>query len=261
MHHTFCHAKSISESERKKGVKSIKMARIIIAKKANMKKIIALSIVGLSHLLFNFSTILAQNTSKSPNILYIVVDQWRAQATGYSGDKNVICPNLDRLASESVNVKNAVSGTPVCSPHRASLMTGQYPLTHGVFMNDVLLDTNATTLAKVFAKNNYATGFVGKWHIDGHGRSSYIPPTRRQGFNDYWKTLECTHDYNKSAYYAGDSDKKMFWNGYDAIEQTNDVCQYITKQAKETKPFLLFLSIGSPHDPYYSAPEKYQNNS
>ena len=109
------------------------------------------------------TTITAQNTAEKPNILYILVDQWRAQATGYAGDKNVICPNLDKLASESVNVKNAVSGMPVCTPHRASLMTGQYPLTNGVFMNDVLLDTNNVTLAKVFAKNYYTTGFVGKF--------------------------------------------------------------------------------------------------
>ncbi len=201
--------------------------------------------------------ITAQSTPKKPNILYILVDQWRAQATGYAGDKNVICPNLDKLASESVNVKNAVSGMPVCTPHRASLMTGQYPLTNGVFMNDVLLDTNNVTLAKVFAKNNYTTGFVGKWHIDGHGRNTYIPPTRRQGF-DYWKTLECTHDYNNSPYYAGDSNKKLVWNGYDVIAQTNDVCMYMAEKAKVTQPFLLFLSIGSPHDPYQSAPEKYR---
>ncbi|MHB1178193.1 MAG: sulfatase-like hydrolase/transferase, partial [Daejeonella sp.] len=64
-----------------------------------------------------------------PNIVCIIVDQWRAQATGYSGDKNVITPNLDRLAAQSMNVKNAVSGMPVCTPYRASLMSGQYPLT------------------------------------------------------------------------------------------------------------------------------------
>lgn len=200
---------------------------------------------------------LAQNATKKPNVLYILVDQWRAQATGYSGDKNVFCPNLDRLASESLNLKNAVSGTPVCTPHRASLMTGQYPLTNGVFMNDVLLDTNATTIAKVYKNQGYTTGFVGKWHLDGHGRNTYIPPTRQQGFG-YWKTLECTHDYNNSAYYAGDSNQKLFWKGYDAIEQTEDACNYLKTQAKEQNPFMLFISIGSPHDPYQSAPEKYK---
>ncbi len=107
--------------------------------------------------------------TRKPNIIFIIVDQWRAQATGYSGDKNVSTPHLDRLASQSINVKNAVSGMPVCTPYRASLLTGQYPLTTGVFMNDVMLDTSRTTMAKVFRKNGYNTGFIGKWHIDGHG--------------------------------------------------------------------------------------------
>ena len=69
--------------------------------------------------------------------------------------------------------------------------------------------------------------------------------------------MECTHDYNNSPYYAGDAKKKLVWEGYDAIAQTNDVCKYIEKQTKEPQPFLLFLSIGSPHDPYQTAPDKF----
>ncbi len=171
---------------------------------------------------------------KKPNIVYILVDQWRAQATGYAGDPNVKTPNLDRLAANSLNIRNAVSGMPVCSPHRASLLTGQYPLTHGVFMNDVLLDTNAVTLGKVLAGNGYETGFIGKWHVDGHGRRSYIPPTRQQGFA-YWKALECTHDYNHSEYYVGDSPKKKVWEKYDVIEQTNDAISTLKKTRKQLR--------------------------
>jgi arylsulfatase A-like enzyme len=197
------------------------------------------------------------NTQKSPNILYILVDQWRAQTAGYSGNMDVITPNLDRLALESINLKNAISGTPVCTPHRASLMTGQYPLTNGVFMNDVLLDTNAITLSKVFNQNNYNTAFIGKWHLDGHGRNTFIPPTRQQGFA-YWKTLECTHNYNNSAYYSGDSNQKKLWEGYDASAQTDDVLNYLDKQANAEKPFLLMLSIGSPHAPYETAPPEFR---
>jgi arylsulfatase A-like enzyme len=194
---------------------------------------------------------------EKPNVLYILVDQWRAQATGYAGDVNAITPNLDKLARESINVRNAISGMPVCTPYRASLMTGKYPLSTGIFMNDVQLDTNATTIAKVFSNANYTTGFVGKWHIDGHGRSSYIPPTRHQGFN-YWKTLECTHNYNNSAYYDGNSSEKEFWDGYDALEQTKDVIQFLDKNANKEKPFFMMLSIGSPHDPYQTAPEEFK---
>ncbi|TDB67898.1 sulfatase family protein [Arundinibacter roseus] len=194
---------------------------------------------------------------KKPNIVYVLVDQWRSQAMGFLGDKNAHTPTLDRLRKESMHVRNAVSGMPVCSPHRASLLTGQYPLTHGVFMNDVLLGIDRITLPKVFNQNGYTTGYIGKWHLDGHGRNSYIPPTRQQGFG-YWKALECTHDYNNSAYYAGDSDVKLKWPGYDVIAQTDDAITYIKDQATKEKPFVLFISMGAPHDPYQTAPEKYK---
>jgi arylsulfatase A-like enzyme len=201
--------------------------------------------------------VIPQKPDKKPNIVYVLVDQWRAQAFGFAGDPNAHTPTLDRLASQSLNVRNAVSGMPVCSPHRASLLTGQYPLTHGVFMNDVLLDTTATTLGKVYRANGYATGFIGKWHVDGHGRRSYIPPTRQQGF-DYWKALECTHNYNHSEYYEGASAQRKVWDGYDVIEQTDDAIQYIKKQSTQDAPFVLFISMGAPHDPYQTAPEKYR---
>jgi arylsulfatase A-like enzyme len=66
----------------------------------------------------------------------------------YNGDPNCETPILDRLASESINVTHAVSGCSVCCPYRASLMTGQYPLTNGVYINDVELDPDCTSIAR-----------------------------------------------------------------------------------------------------------------
>src|SRR5437764_6222260 len=129
-----------------------------------------------------------------PNVIFILADQWRAQAFGYAGDPNVRTPHLDALERESLRFVNAVSNVPVCTPTRASILTGQRALTHGLFMNDAPLNPEAVTIAKVLGKAGYDTGYIGKWHVDGHGRSAYIPPQRRQGF-EYWKVLECTHDY------------------------------------------------------------------
>ncbi len=193
---------------------------------------------------------------KPPNILFIIADQWRAQAFGFAGDPNVKTPNLDRLENQSVNFTQAVAGMPVCSPTRATLLTGQRPQTHGIFLNDVPLNPNAVTLPKELKAGGYDTGCIGKWHIDGHGRTSYIPPERRQGF-DYWKVLECTHDYNKSPYYA-DGPEKLMWDGYDAIAQTRDAQDYLKGHAKSEKPFLLWLAWGPPHNPYETAPAKYR---
>lgn len=191
-----------------------------------------------------------------PNILVLIADQWRAQAFGFMGDPNVRTPHLDKLASESACLVKAVSGLPVCSPMRATMLTGQRPLTHGVFVNDVPLNPEAVTIGKVLKREGYDTGFIGKWHVDGQGRSVWIPRQRRQGF-DYWKVLECTHSYNASPYYA-DSPDKQVWKEYDAAAQTDDLCTLLKSRPKGGKPFLLFLSWGPPHNPYETAPAKYK---
>ena len=196
-----------------------------------------------------------KKSARKPNVVFIFADQWRAQATGYSGDPNAQTPCLDNLAKESINFTNAVSGCPVCTPYRGSLLTGQYWLTHGLFHNDKPLDPNATTIGKVYGEAGYETGYIGKWHVDGHGRSSFIPKERRQGFK-FWKVCECTHNYNKSLYY-GETDVKQYWDGYDAIAQTREAQQYIRQHANQ-RHFILFMSWGPPHAPYQTAPEKYR---
>jgi arylsulfatase A-like enzyme len=205
---------------------------------------------------FGFDAVSLATGGPRPNILFVLPDQWRAQAFGYAGDPNVKTPNLDRLWRESIHFVNAIAGLPVCCPARASLLTGQRPLTHGVFMNDVPLAPDAVTLAQVLRQEGYDTGYIGKWHVDGHGRSNFIPRERRQGF-DYWKVLECTHNYTNSFYYA-DEPVKLKWPGYDAIAQTRDAQQYLRDHAQSAKPFFLFLAWGPPHDPYQTAPAQYR---
>jgi arylsulfatase A-like enzyme len=199
----------------------------------------------------------AAETAAPPNILFVFADQWRADALGYAGDPNVKTPNLDRLAGQAIQFTHAVSGCPVCCPYRASLMTGRRPLSHGVFLNDVQLPDHEVTIAEVLAARGYKTAYVGKWHLDGHGRSSYIPPERRQGF-EYFKALECTHDYNRSYYYQDDDPTKRTWEGYDALAQTEDAIRYLGQQAQGKQPFLLMLSWGPPHNPYQTAPERFR---
>jgi arylsulfatase A-like enzyme len=192
-----------------------------------------------------------------PNVVYVFADQWRADALGYAGDPNVKTPNLDRLARHAVRFTHAVSGCPVCCPYRATLMTGRRPLTHGVFLNDVQLPDDEVTIAELLAARGYKTAYIGKWHLDGHGRSAYIPPERRQGFQ-YFKALECTHNYNRSFYYEGDDPAKKLWEGYDAEAQTDDAIAYLTRAARGPEPFLLMLSWGPPHNPYQTAPERFR---
>ena len=197
----------------------------------------------------------AADKAHRPNVVFVFADQWRAQATGYAGDPNARTPHLDALARQSINFRTAVSGCPVCCPYRASLLTGQYPLTHGVFLNDVPLDNRAVSIAQAFGGAGYDTGYIGKWHLDGDHRTAFIARERRQGFA-FWKALGCTHNYNNSVYYT-DDDVPRKWDGYDTIAQTHEAERYI-RERSGNKPFALFLSWGPPHAPYHTAPEKYR---
>jgi len=212
-----------------------------------MKKII---IFGATTLLLPIVS--AQNR---PNVIYVFADQWRAQEVGYAGSENVSTPNIDKLAGQSLSFTTAVSCCPVSGAYRASLLTGTYPLTHGVFYNDKEINRDLTSVGEAFKNAGYATAYIGKWHVDGHGRNSFIPKERHMGF-DYWKVRECTHDYNHSFYYTNTPDT-LYWEGYDAFAQTRDAIGYL-QNADRSKPFVLFLSWGPPHNPYQTAPERFR---
>jgi arylsulfatase A-like enzyme len=143
-------------------------------------------------------------------------------------------------------------------------MTGQYPLTNGVIINDVPLEPKGPTLGEAFKSAGYRTGYIGKWHLygspDGHygRRAAYIPPDKRFGF-DYWKANECDHNYNHERYYSDDDPTPRYWPGYAPVAATADACRFIEDRAKDPAPFFLVLSLAPPHFPYETAPKQYKD--
>ena len=196
--------------------------------------------------------------AQKPNVIYILTDQWRASAFGYTGDPNVKTPNIDRFAQEAVSFANAVSVCPVSTPYRASLLTGRYPTSTGMFLNDLYLPSEELCMAEIFKSAGYKTAYIGKWHLDGHGRLNNVSPERRQGF-DYWKAMECSHDYNKMPYYENDSPEMKYWEEYSPFAISKDAQKYISEHAGSSNPFLLFVSIETPHFPHATAPAEYRD--
>ena len=200
-------------------------------------------------------------TDRKPNVLFILTDEWRAQSTGYGGDQDAPTPRIDDLARESTSFENAISGAPVCCPARASLLTGQYPLEHGVYINDVELEPNGTTLGEVYRDAGYRTGYIGKWHLYGSPDGFYgrrrdpIPKEKRFGF-DFWRAAECTHDYNSSIYFRDDEVEPRVWEGYDADAQTDAASEFIL--GADDRPYFLVVSYGPPHFPLHTAPERFR---
>ena len=200
------------------------------------------------------STQTRRRMPRVPNIVFVFSDQHRARTTGYEGAA-VETPAMDRLAAEGVVFDTAVSSIPVCTPWRAALLTGQYPLTNGVFLNDVRLPTDRLTLGTILRDAGYDTAYIGKWHLDGDRRGAFTPPgPRRQGFR-FWAAANCTHDYLRSFYYR-DTPERLWWDGYDAAAQTDMAVDYIASRPGD-RPFALVLSWGPPHNPYRDVPREY----
>lgn len=193
---------------------------------------------------------------KQPNVIFILTDQWRASALGYAGNDVVKTPELDNFAKSAVNFSNAVSVCPVCTPYRASLLTGRYPTSTGMFLNDLYLPSEELCMAEIYKEANYNTAYLGKWHLDAHGRKDNVEPERRQGF-EFWKGSECDHNYPKEHYYANDDPEIKYWEGYSTYAIADEAQHYMETNANNENPFLLFVSLATPHFPHQTAPKEY----
>lgn len=223
--------------------------------------LIILKRIKLNKLLFFITVLLSSCTGlkekEKPNVIFILTDQWRASALGYRGNDIVQTPQLDKFAKSAVNFKNAVSVLPVCTPYRAALMTGRYPTTTGMFINDLYLPSEELCMAEIYNKAGYNTAYLGKWHLDGHGRKNNVEPERRQGWT-FWKGSECDHNYSKEHYYSNNDTTIKYWKGYSTYAIADEAQNYMVQYADDERPFCLFVSIATPHFPHQTAPEEYK---
>jgi arylsulfatase A-like enzyme len=112
----------------------------------------------------------AKAPRKRPNILYIFDDEHRAVSLpGEPGCTELLAPNLDAFRRANFSMNQCISNYPLCSPHRAVLMTGVWPYQNGVTRNWVELGTDHLSLGQVFSDHGYRTSYVGKWHLAGPG--------------------------------------------------------------------------------------------
>jgi len=207
--------------------------------------------------------------NKPPNIIFIITDQLRYDMLGYAGNYKAVTPNIDRLAAQSMNFKNCVSVTPVCAPYRASLITGKYTSSTGMVLNELRINPNQVSIAKVLNGNGYKTGYIGKWHLWSNvpgehqkPENAAIPPgPYRMGFNGEWKAYNFHHDNFNSVYYTDTQKPLKYEKPYEPEAQFDMAIDYIKGHKSGANPFALFLSVGIPHDPWTknNVPEKYYN--
>lgn len=189
--------------------------------------------------------------SKQPNILFVFSDQQRWCDLGCYGNTEVITPNIDAWAKNAAVFDRFYSNCPVCVPARGTLLTGTFPLRHRAATNDLPVDTGARSIAHILNENGYNTAYIGKWHLGGVPRDKFITEKERLGFT-YWRGCNCNHNYMK-AYYDDNDDVRHSIGGYEPHTQTALAEEYIAS-ADTDRPFALFLSFGTPHDPYDLVP-------
>lgn len=194
-----------------------------------------------------------------PNLLYVFADQLRYQSVSYAGDPKAITPNLDRFATQSMNFRNTVASAPVCTAYRASLLTGKYTTSHGMVINELRMNPHQRCFGHILTDAGYHTGYIGKWHLYanqlGHHddpRNSFVPRgPHRLGFDGEWMAYNFHHQ-NYGSYYHTESPKKIFYGDgvYEPDAQTDLAIDFVRRAAQSAQSFALFLSWGTPHDPW-----------
>jgi arylsulfatase A-like enzyme len=188
-------------------------------------KIVFFLILGMGNFVF---------AQQRPNIIYIMSDDHDNDAISAYNKKFISTPNIDRLAKEGVKFNKAFVGNSICSPARATLLTGQHSHKNGVKDNFTRFDSSKTTVGHLLSQAGYQTALIGKWHLHSYPR----------GF-DYWKILPGMGQYfdTRIINMQGDS---IVEKGYSADVLTNNAIEWLNNRDRN-KPFALFFHHKAPH--------------
>ncbi len=212
--------------------------------------------IGLILFLLSPTLLLTPHSSaaapKKPNVVFILSDNHGAWTLGCYGNKDIRTPHIDKMAAEGVRFTNAFANNAVCSPTRATYLTGLMLSQHGVhnFLHGGNLQVGPdqrntlaefTSLPEVLKKNGYSCGLVGKWHLGNNTKNN-------EGLDDYWITMPAggtSTFHNAQVIENGEIRKEpeyltTFW--------TDHALKFIDQSAKNPdKPFFLFLAYNGPY--------------
>jgi arylsulfatase A-like enzyme len=208
-------------------------------------------------------------TTSRPNVIFLISDDQGYGDAGCYGAPDAKTPHLNRLAASGARLTSFYANAPMCSPTRASLLTGRYPYRCGVpsIVNSapgtIGLKEREITLAEALKQQGYRTGLLGKWHLGSHAQS--LPNS--QGFDEFYGFHSGCVDYYSHRFYwglgAGLPDFHDLWRNQQEIFQEGEyITHLITREAKRfvrnnsNQPFFLMVSYNAPHYPMH-APRRY----
>ena len=181
------------------------------------------------------------------NIIFVLADDHRFDMIGALGHPWLkgLTPNLDRMVNHGVTFRNAFVTSSLCSPSRASMLTGLYMHQHGVSDNFSPVDPKLATFPEMLQKSGYRTGFFGKWHMGGSGDQP------RPGFNQ-WLSFRGQGEYNNPEMNLNGVRSRMQGNTTDIL--TNSALSFMKQN--DSRPYFLYLSHKAVHAPF-QAPERH----
>ena len=204
----------------------------------------------------------SQTPPPRPNILFILADDLGFADVGFNGGKQIATPRLDRLAASGARLEQLYVQQ-VCSPTRAALLTGRYPMRHGLQVGVVRpwaqygLPLEERTLAQALKQVGYATAIVGKWHL-GHFDPAYLPTKR--GFDVQYGHYNGAIDYFTHERDGGHDwhrqDRESRDEGYSTHLLAREAVSFVNAQ-KSDRPFFLYLTFNAVHAPH-QVPESYK---
>jgi arylsulfatase A-like enzyme len=239
--------------------------KIVKITKSKMKIKIALILLGLVCSLKSYSSNGEEPkmAKKQPNVIIILTDDMGYGEISCYNKNQVATPHIDRLAKEGARFTDFYVPTPYCAPSRASLLTGRFPLRHGMVenpapdagINDIGLNTSEITMGEYFQEAGYKTKGIGKWHL-GH-KPEFSP--LKHGFDEYFGML-----------YSNDMRPVNLVENNQVVEEKVDqrlLTQKYTAKAldfieqNKKKPFFLYLAHAMPHKPLAASADFYKTGS
>lgn len=185
---------------------------------------------------------------KRPNVVFILTDNQGAWTLGCYGNNDIHTPNIDRLAKGGMRFTRALSSNPVCSPTRATFLTGLIPSQHGVhsfldpqfMMGEKAYNTLAEfrSLGEVLKDNGYACGLSGKWHLGDNLHPS-------EGFTSAWTTKPDGHTVEFYDQQVIEQGKVRIESGYTTELWTRKGIEFI--EQNQDRPFFLYLAYNGPY--------------
>ncbi len=188
--------------------------------------------------------------AEKPNVVLVMADDQGWGDMGYYGHPVIKTPNFDEAARTGLRFDQFYAAAPVCSPTRASVMTGRHPNRMGVFKWGYPIRPQEVTIAEALKTAGYATGHFGKWHLGSVRNESPVHPGHN-GF-DEWLSAPNFYDNNAILSHKG---KAVQTEGESSIVTADAALKWMGEKVKGGEQFLAVVWFGSPHNPHRAAEE------